>query len=515
MIFLSGSRTRAAGAVLHGSTLVAMGLCWAVPAFADDVIRVVSPYQTTTLDPMRSAAAGNIETYGQLYSRLLRRNSETGALEPGLAEKWEISPEGKSYTFHLRDAQFSDGSPITAADVAFSLDRIRSDKKSAYPAPLGAVESVTAADAKTVLITLKSAFAPFLGNAEIWNMGIVSKADVEKRGEEAAFATVPVTSGPYEVKQWKPNEKLVLQPNPHYWRKGYPNSDATVELIEITSPETRIAMLKAGEVDVVRAVPWAQIGELKAAELVDMRLEPSTTIYMTLLNHKREPFSNLKARQAASMAIDNKAIAAAITRGYAEPANTTLPGSVDFHDKDYPGIPHEPAKAKELLAESGMAGREVKILATADAPAQQTALLIQAQWQAIGLKPVIVNVDGAAWWDATGKGDYDAAANWWYNETLDPDLAVRWAVCGSCGSNSYNTFYANAKVDALVEQGAKEADQAKRAEIYKKIQKITTEEVAQIPLYYAPNAVAYSKRLQGLKLTPSLQWTLEETSIVP
>ncbi|MFW8642928.1 ABC transporter substrate-binding protein [Rhizobium beringeri] len=111
-----------------GAALVAMGLCWTVPAFADDVIRVVSPYQTTTLDPMRSAAAGNIETYGQLYSRLLRRNSETGALEPGLAEKWEISPEGKSYTFHLRDAQFSDGSPITAADVAFSLNRIRATR---------------------------------------------------------------------------------------------------------------------------------------------------------------------------------------------------------------------------------------------------------------------------------------------------------------------------------------------------------------------------------------------------
>ncbi|NNH67659.1 ABC transporter substrate-binding protein [Rhizobium laguerreae] len=510
---LSGFRPKGAGAVLHGAALVAIGLCLAVPALADDVIRVASPYQTTTLDPMRSAAAGNIETYGQLYSRLLRRNSESGALEPGLAEKWEISPDGKTYTFHLRDAQFSDGSPITAADVAFSLDRIRSDKKSSYPAPLGAVESLTVADAKTVVVTLKSAFAPFLGNAEIWNMGIVSKSDVEKRGEEAAFATVPVTSGPYEVKQWKPNEKLILQPNSHYWRKGYPKSNATVELIEITSPETRIAMLKAGEIDVVRAVPWAQIDELKAAESVDMRLEPSTTIYMTLLNHKREPFSNLKARQAAGMAIDNKAMAAAITRGYAVPANTTLPGSLDFHDKEYPGIPHDTAKAKELLAQSGMLGREVKILAAADAPSQQTALLIQAQWQAIGLKPVIVNVDSGAWWDATGKGDYDAAANWWYNETPDPDLAVRWAVCGSCGSNSYNTFYANPKVDALVEQGTKEADQAKRQEIYKEIEKITTEEVAQIPLYYAPNAVAYSKRLRDLKLTPSLQWTLEETSI--
>ncbi len=509
---LSRSRMRAASAVLHGAVVMAMGLCWTVPASAADVIRVVSPFQTTTLDPMRSAAAGNIETYGQLYSRLLRRDAETGALEPGLAEKWDISPDGKTYTFHLRDAQFSDGSPITAADVAFSLERIRTDKKSAYPAPLGAVEAVSAADAKTVVVTLKSAFAPFLGNAEIWNMGIVSKADVDKRGEEA-FASVPVTSGPYEVKQWKPNEKLVLEPNPHYWRKGYPKSDATVELIEIASPETRIAMLKAGEIDVVRAVPWAQVDDLKTVETVDMRLEPSTTIYMTLLNHKREPFSNLKARQAAGMAIDNKAMAKAITRGYAEPANTTLPGSVDFHDKDYPGISYEPAKAKELLAESGMAGREVKILATADALSQQMALLIQAQWQAIGLKPSIVNVDGGAWWDATGKGDYDAAANWWYNETPDPDLAVRWAVCGTCGSNSYNTFYENPKVDALVEQGTREADPAKRAEIYKEIQKITTDEVAQIPLYYAPNAVAYSKRLQGIKLTPSLQWTLEETSI--
>ncbi len=509
---LSRSRMRAASAVLHGAVVMAMGLCWTVPASAADVIRVVSPFQTTTLDPMRSAAAGNIETYGQLYSRLLRRDAETGALEPGLAEKWDISPDGKTYTFHLRDAQFSDGSPITAADVAFSLERIRTDKKSAYPAPLGAVEAVSAADAKTVVVTLKSAFAPFLGNAEIWNMGIVSKADVDKRGEEA-FASVPVTSGPYEVKQWKPNEKLVLEPNPHYWRKGYPKSDATVELIEIASPETRIAMLKAGEIDVVRAVPWAQVDDLKTVETVDMRLEPSTTIYMTLLNHKREPFSNLKARQAAGMAIDNKAMAKAITRGYAEPANTTLPGSVDFHDKDYPGISYEPAKAKELLAESGMAGREVKILATADALSQQMALLIQAQWQAIGLKPSIVNVDGGAWWDATGKCDYDAAANWWYNETPDPDLAVRWAVCGTCGSNSYNTFYENPKVDALVEQGTREADPAKRAEIYKEIQRITTEEVAQIPLYYAPNAVAYSRRLQGLRLTPSLQWTLEETSI--
>jgi peptide/nickel transport system substrate-binding protein len=482
------------------------------PAAAEGLIRVVSPYQTTTLDPMRSAAAGNIETYGQLYSRLLRRDPATGQLEPGLAESWEVSSDGKTYTMHLRDAEFSDGSPITADDVVFSLDRIHSGKQSAYPAPLGAMESISAADAKTVVIKLKSPFAPFLGNLEIWNMGIVSRKDVEAQGEDKAFAGKPVTSGPYAVEEWKPNEVLVLTPNAHYWRKGYPKSDATVELREVASPETRAAMMKAGEAEVMRSVPWAQIDDLKADETLDVRLEPSTTIYMTLLNHKREPFSNLQARQAAAMAIDNKALTAAITRGYAQPANTTLPGNLDFHDKDYPGIAYDPAKAKDLLAQSGMVGHEVKILATSDSTAQQMALLIQAQWQAIGLKPVIVNVDSGAWWEATAGGDYDATANWWYNETSDPDLAVRWAVCGSCGSNSYNTFYENPKVDELVEQGTKEADLEKRAAIYRDIEKITTEEVAQIPLYYAPNSVAYSRKLKDLKLTPALQWTLEEAT---
>jgi peptide/nickel transport system substrate-binding protein len=479
---------------------------------AADLIRIVSPYRTTTLDPMRSASGGNIETYGQIYGRLLRRDADSGELQPGLAESWEISEDGRTYTFHLRDAQFSNGTPITADDVVFSLSRIHTDKKSAYPAPLSQMETITAKDPKTVVIVLKTASAPFLGNLEIWNMGVISKADVDARGEEKAFADMPVTSGPYTVKEWKPNDKIVLEPNPHYWRTGFPKSDAIVELREVTSPETRVAMLKAGEAEAVRVVQWAQIDDLKSAAGVDVRTEPSTSMVVALLNEKRELFQNLKARQAAAHAIDNKAMTKAITRGYGEPANTTLP-KIDFHDDSYPGIAYDPALAKSLLAESGMAGREIKLLARPGTDDQQMALLLQAQWQAIGLKATIVNVDVAAWWEALGKGDYDAAAAAWYNETTDPDLAVRWSVCGTCGSNSYSTFYNNPKVDELVEQGARESDPAKRAEIYKDIQRISTEEVAQVPLYYAPNANAYSKSLHGLKLTPAIQWTLEDTTI--
>src|SRR5918997_1888937 len=171
-----------------------------------------------------------------------------------------------------------------------------------------------------------------------------------------------------------------------------------------------------------------------------MRLEPSTVIYVSLLNTRREPFSNMKARQAAAMALDNKAVTKAITFGYARPANTTLP-------------------------------------------------------------------------DALAKGDFDATPTWWFNETTDPDLAVRWALCGTCGSKSYETYYSNKDVNELTEAAARELDPEKRAEMYKKIERITTEEVSQIPLYYAPYANAYSKRLKGLRMTPALQWTLEETEI--
>ena len=169
-------------------------------------MRIASPYPATTLDPSRSAAAGNIETFGQLYARVLHRNTDTGALEPGLAEKWEISDDRLTYTLHLREAKFSDGTPLTADDVVFSFERVRTDPQSALPSTFGAVESFAAPDARTVVVKMRNPLVSQLGQFEMWNAGIVSKADVEKRGEQA-FADVPVTSGPYAVKEWKPGEK--------------------------------------------------------------------------------------------------------------------------------------------------------------------------------------------------------------------------------------------------------------------------------------------------------------------
>ncbi|MEW9616522.1 ABC transporter substrate-binding protein [Shinella sp. S4-D37] len=477
------------------------------PVDAADLIRIGSPYVTTTLDPVRSTAAGNIEAFGQLYARLLRRD-ETGVVQPGLASEWTISEDGLELVFKLRAAKFSNGTPITAEDVAFSLTRAMKDEKSVYGATLAAVESVSAEDPGTIRVKLKHRFAPILDNLEVFNAGIVSKADVEGRGEKA-FSDNPVSSGPYQVREWRPNDRLILEPNPNYWREGYPKNDGA-EFIEVANSNTRVSMLMAGELDAMREVPWAQLESVGAHEKLRMALEPSTVIYMTLLNERRPPFDNIKVRQAAAHALNVPAITKAMTEGHAAPANTTLPAALDHHARDLPAITYDPALAQTLLAEGGYDGKELTMLISSNADAEKLATLLQAQWAAVGLKTKIEKVDRGVWWERVPAGEYDLAPSWWYNETSDPDLAVRWAVCGTCGTHSFHTYYDNATVNELTEQAVRELDPTKRGALYREIQKISTEEVAQIPLYYPPYANAYANAVDGLTLSPSLQWSLEE-----
>ncbi len=478
-------------------------------ATAQDIVRIASPNKVTTLDPIASAAAGNIEAFGQLYARLLRRDG-TGALQPGLAESWTISEDGLTYTFELRDAKFSDGSDITAEDVAFSLNRVAKDPGSSYPAAYAPVKAFTAVDEDTVELTLEYPSAPMLSYMEIFNAGITSKDDVEARGEEA-FSSDPVTSGPFMVEVWKPNDRLTLKANPNYWREGYPKVGGA-DLIEVEDDNTRSSMMMAGEIDADRGVPFAQVDEMDANENISVPLEPSTLIYGVMPNHTKAPFDNLNVRKAAAMALNREATAKAITLGKAVVANSTLPNALTYYADDVSPPAYDPAAARKMLEDEGALGTEITLMITPTF--EQAATLLKAQWDAAGFKTTVERVDAGLWWDRLTKGEYQITINWWYNETEDPDLAVRWAVCGSCGNNSYYTNYNNEEVNKLVEDALREQDDTKRGDLYKQIQRISTEELAQIPLYYPPFANAYSSRIKGLTLTPSLQWTLEETEIV-
>lgn len=478
----------------------------------ETVLRIATPNTVSTLDPIKSAAAGDIEVYGQMYARLLKANPDGSELGPGLAERWESSDDKIVWTFYLRDGlKFSDGEPLTAEDVVFSFLRLRDSEESVYSGPFQPIKDVVALDEKTVQFTLDGPAAPFFGSVEMFNAGIVPKHAVE--ADEEGFAQNPVCSGPYMVREWLPNDRLLLERNPYYWREGYPKIDVA-EFIEVQNDNTRVAMIKTGEVDVARSVPWPNVTELDQSDEIDVPLDPSSLIEVVLLNHSDPLISDVRVRKALALAIDVENITKAVTFGNAEPANTPLPNALLYYDADLPAIGYDPDEARRLIEDADAVGEEITLmLVSGNAIGEQITLLIQDQWNAVGLNATVNQVDLGTWWDLLVAGDYHAAVSWWYNETPDPDLAVRWALCGECGSDSFYTFYNNAEINELTEEAVKEVDEAKRAELYSRIQEIALDEVSQIPLYYPPYTNAYHTNVSGLMMNPAIQWSLEEATI--
>lgn len=497
---------------LKSIILIAISILISFNSYAENLIRIGSSYRTLQLDPIKSAAGGDIETFGVLYSRLFRRNA-VGKIAPALAKSWSYSDDRKQLTLNLRKANFSNGTPILAEDVVFSLRRFRDHDASVLGQSISRVTQMIACDDSTVVLSLSEPFSPLLDYLEWSYAGIVSSQDVEARGEEGAFSANPVTSGPYRVVEWKLNDRLIVEANPYYWRSGYPKNDGA-ELIEVPNSITRISMLLAGELDAVRGIPWPKVAVLRDYENIHVALEDAIAIQLILINHKRPPFDDLRVRQAAALALDREAIAKVVTRGNATAANTVLPAALKYYDEQYPGWPYDPQRARELLKTAGKIGEEVTIMIRSRPEIEKIAVIMQAQWLAIGLKAKIIKVNQGLSWEYLQTGNYDAVPSWYFNENSDPDGAIRWALCGDCGSYSYYTYFQNEEVNQLLEQGVLVENEEARRKIYEKIQSIASEQVSQIPLFNKVYRNAYSTRIKGLRLTPALQWTLEETELL-
>lgn len=485
-----------------------------LPANAEGkkILRMGYGAEALTLDPIKTAFGADILIQGMMYARLLRANADRTEIGPGLAESWEISTDGRTYTFHLRAAGFADGSPITAEDVAFSWNRMRFQKDSVYAAPFQALQKVEAIDARTVVMTLDRKFTPFLTLTEIWNTGIVPKAAVEKMGDEA-FAKTPITSGPFKFADWKPGDRVVLARNENYYRSGEPHLDG-VEFRYIPDDNARVSMLQGGELDVCIGVPAPRLAELKTAGF-RADPEPSSVTYDMLINHAKEPFNDLKFRQAVSYGIDRNAINQAVTLGTGVAASSIMSPTLEYFDKSLPVIERDVEKAKSLLAESGKDGISFELIQNAGtADEEKAAVLIQAQLAEIGITVNIARIDSTQAWTRLTEGEYQAEMNWWYNETRDPDNALRWCVWGVGENKSYYTRYNNDRVNLLLDEAAGETDSAKRAELYAQIQKIVMDEVAQIALYHPSWLNAYGPQVKDLTLNVGLQFSsIDETTM--
>lgn len=478
-------------------------------AEAAGVLSIGRREDSTTFDPIKSAQNVDNWVFSNVFDVLIRVDKTGTKLEPGLAESWTISDDGLTYTFEIRDAKFSDGSPITAGDAVFSLLRIRDNKGSLWSDSYKVIDTAEATDDKTLVVKLKNPSAPFLSTLALPNVSVLSQKAVEA-GEDA-FAEMPTaSSGAFTVKEWRRGDRVILEKNPNFWQADRVQLDG-VEWISVPDDNTRMLNVQAGQLDTAIFVPFSRVEELKKDPNLTVHIETSTREDHLLINHEHGALAKKEVRQALDMAIDKKALVDTVTFGLGTVANSYVPKGALYYYADNLQRPYEPEKAKAMLAEAGASDLTLNYVVRAgDEVVEQTAVLLQQQLAKVGVTVNINKVDPSAEWDMLVAGDYDVGVNYWTNDILDPDQKTTFVV-GHDSNMNYMTRYKNDKVKDLVAAARLELDPAKREAMYVEIQKMAKDDVNWIDLYYSPYINVSRKGIENFYQNPLGRFFLEDT----
>jgi peptide/nickel transport system substrate-binding protein len=347
------------------------------------VLKVGLQADPTSLDPHKQSLTALFHVTEHIYNTLIQVDDKLTPV-PELAEKWDISADGKTYTFTLRKGvKWHNGRDFVAADVKYSYERIM-DKATASPnvALFAPVEKIEAPNESTVVITIKSADASFLTNLVSPASVIVPKEEVEKNGD---LTKVAVGTGAFIFKEYVPNTRIILERNPNYWEAGKPYVDR-IEMTPISDDTQRSTAIRTGTVDFVEYAPAKDIDTLKKDTSLTIAGDQNTNIRFLAINTKKKPFDNLKVRQAIAMAIDRDAILGPAVFGAGTSTAVLFPSTYWAALDVKPGKP-DITKAKALLAEAGVAsGTKLTILSwQAYGFLSNAALVVQDQLKQIGL----------------------------------------------------------------------------------------------------------------------------------
>ncbi|SFP92483.1 ABC transporter substrate-binding protein [Tranquillimonas alkanivorans] len=477
-----------------------------------------------SLDPAAVTAQNDFRILVNLYEGLVRYAPGTLEPEPLLATDWEISEDGTEYTFNLREGvTFHDGTPFNAEAVKFNFDRMLDEDHPYHetgPFPLAfffsAVENVEVIDDLTVKFTLNEPFAPFLSNLAYPTGLLVSPDAVRAQGQD--FGRNPVGTGPFRFAEWASNERVVLERNVDYW--GEPAGTEAVVFRPITDANTRVAELLAGGIDVMVEVPPTSLSQFEG-EQFEIHEQAGPHVWFLILNAKEGPFADKLVRQAANYAVDKEAIVNDVLEGTAEVAAGPIPPAFAWaYNEELDPYPHDPERARDLLAEAGVENPEVTFYVTEGGSGMldpvPMATAIQADLAEVGFD---VNIETYEWNTFLGEvnpgleGKADMAEMAWM--TNDPDtlpyLTLRTAAFPEDGG--FNSgYYSNPEVDDLLEQARTATDQDERARLYKEVQAIVKEDAPWVFVAnWKQNAVT-NDRVEGFELEPSFLLQLQDVT---
>lgn len=474
-------------------------------------------FEPITFDPLKTEGDnGSLWDMVQIYDQLVEYQPGTLDVKPGLATAWKVSKDGRHYTFTLRDAKFSNGSPVTASDVKFSLDRFGDPKVDAAFAGFLAAQyqSTRILDAHTVVVNLKKPDAGFLSALAVPVASITPKAVVEAEGEKG-FGSKPVGSGPFMLAQWARGRFVKLVRNPHYWRAGRPFLDS-VTLNYVPSDNTRMLQVRSGQADVAEAVPYTQEAELASQPGLQVQSNPIVAYDAIWLNHAYAPLADVKVRQALSYALDKQAINKAVYAGKAEVANSTI-AKTKYWSGSTPAYAYDLAKAKQLLAASKFPhGFTLSLKVPAgDSVHNNIAIIAKDAWSKLGVNVSIAPIETSSLFTEYSAGNYQAAipVPTLTSDVLVPDeLALAW-LRYTKGYQSFFTQYKSPAVESLVSQANAAQDDAQRANLWQQVQTKSMADAPWVPIVFPPALTGVRSNVVNFRALQSGWWDLADTGV--
>jgi peptide/nickel transport system substrate-binding protein/oligopeptide transport system substrate-binding protein len=483
------------------------------------------------IDPAFTTDTTSDRASNLIFETLVINSPDGKRILPCLAESWTINKDSTVFTFKLRKGvkfhSVSEGKPtlnkgreVKAEDVKYSFERlVRLKSPRAYfVEQIKGYKEFTEGKAKewtgikvldpyTVQFTLEYPFAPFLAVLAYHAFSVVPREDAEKWGKDFSFH--PVGTGPFVFKEWKHDQRFVVERNPHYWGKdAQGNRLPYVDRVEIRIvPDNSVAWLefKKGNIDILSAIPNEYYKECKGLygpkKLFVER--PGVGTFYIGMNTSKPPFKdNVKLRQALNWAIDRQAISDLILMGRNRPVKGVLPPSMPGFNPNLKGYGYDPAKAKKLLAEAGYPkGLTVEFQFNSGGSNRQIAEAVQAQLSQIGVNVKLKELDWGAHLDMCDRGETQMYRMTWVVDYMDPDNFLFVNLHSSnAGSKGNYSFYKNPKVDQLLSEARRESNWNKRMKLYQEAEQLIVNDAPWIFMMATSSSMVHQPNVKNVVL---------------
>jgi len=479
------------------------------------------------LDPQILVSYNDMTISLALFEGLTAIDETTSEPVPALAERWEQSPNGRVWTFHLRpDLRWSDGSPLTADDVVFSLRRVLSPQlgseyayvlftlvgaedfnagKITDPTALG----VRAQDPKTVVLTLTQPTPTLPALLALPTTFPVPRHVIERLGradDRANRWTQPgnlVGSGPFRLTEWSRNQRIVTERNSHF-RDDRATRLQSVVFYPYESATAQESAFRAGQIHLTSEVPLSKIAAYRAGpNREQLRADPFIETGFLRINLGRPPLDDPRVRLALAHALDRRALVDKVALGGQSPAHSlTPPGTAGYTSTA--GIPDSYAKARELLAAAGFPGGKgfpsLEIMSFTNELNQRLLEAIQQMWKReLGIDVTLSLKEQRVWLDDERQRNYALSGARWIGDYVDPSTFLEVFLSNS-GNNA--TGWSNADYDRLVRAASAETDRGRRRSLYQEAEAILLAEAPIIPIYHGTRTFLIHPSVKGW--TPAL-----------